>query len=68
MSKRLGVNPTAVSYNASFVKIYNATGSLERFENKYVLFYFEKKLRSRGIGSRLIPPKAEEVSDFGRRD
>jgi hypothetical protein len=29
-----GPNPTIVSYNASVVKIYNATGSLVRFESK----------------------------------
>jgi hypothetical protein len=31
---RTGPNPTIVSYNTSAVKIYNATGSLLRFENK----------------------------------
>jgi hypothetical protein len=31
-----------VSYNASVVKIYNAKGSLVRFENKNAFFYFEK--------------------------
>jgi hypothetical protein len=30
-------------YNASAVKIYNATNSLVRFENKDVFFYFEKR-------------------------
>jgi hypothetical protein len=30
-----------VSYNASVVKIYNATSSLVRFENKNILIYFE---------------------------
>jgi hypothetical protein len=30
----LGANPTIVSYNASAVKIYNATSSGVRFENK----------------------------------
>jgi hypothetical protein len=37
-----GPNPTIVSYNASVVKIYNATSSLVRFENKNIFFYFEK--------------------------
>jgi hypothetical protein len=37
----LGANPTTLCYNASVVKIYNATGSLVRFENKS-LFHFEK--------------------------
>jgi hypothetical protein len=53
-----------VSYNASAVKFYNSTGSLARFENKNISFYFEKrsslwrrwrcscKLRSCRIGSR----------------
>jgi hypothetical protein len=30
-----GPNPTIVSYNASAVKLYNATGSLLRFENNF---------------------------------
>jgi hypothetical protein len=58
-----GVNPTIVSYNASAVKIYNATISLVRLENKNILLYFEKrfsllqrlrwscKFQSRRIGS-----------------
>jgi hypothetical protein len=33
-----GANPTI----ASAVKIYNATSSLVRFENKNIFFYFEK--------------------------
>jgi hypothetical protein len=37
-----GANPTIVIYNTSFVNFYNATGSLARFENKNILFYFEK--------------------------
>jgi hypothetical protein len=52
-----------VIYNASAVKIYNATGILARFENTNILFYFEKlsgllqrrrgscKFESRRIGS-----------------
>jgi hypothetical protein len=39
-----GPNPTTSIYNASVVNFYNATGSLARFENKNVLFYFEKTL------------------------
>jgi hypothetical protein len=39
-----GANPTTVNYNASAVKIYIATSSLERFENKNIFFYFEKTL------------------------
>jgi hypothetical protein len=34
-----GANPTIVNYNASAVKIYNAKGSLVRFENKIIFFY-----------------------------
>jgi hypothetical protein len=61
-----GVNPTIASYNASVVNFYNATGSLARFENKNILFYFVKhcrllqrwrcscKLKNRRIGSRDI--------------
>jgi hypothetical protein len=36
-----GANPTIVIYNASVVNFYNATGSLARFENKNILFFFE---------------------------
>jgi hypothetical protein len=36
-----GANPMIVSYNASAVKTYNATGSLVRFESKYIVFCFE---------------------------
>jgi hypothetical protein len=32
-----------VSYNASVVNFNSATGSLARFENKNILFYFEKR-------------------------
>jgi hypothetical protein len=35
-----GANPTIVRYNASVVNFYNATGSLVRFENKNIIFYF----------------------------
>jgi hypothetical protein len=38
-----GANPTIVSYNAIACKIYNAAGSLARFVNKNILFYFEKR-------------------------
>jgi hypothetical protein len=38
---RSGANPTIASYNTSAVKIYNATSSLVRFENKKM--YFEKR-------------------------
>jgi hypothetical protein len=58
-----GPNPTTSVYNASVVNLYNATGSLARFENKNILFYFEKcssllqrwrcscKFKNRKIGS-----------------
>jgi hypothetical protein len=39
-----GAKPTIVSYNASTVKIYNATSSLVRFGNRNIFFYFEKTL------------------------
>jgi hypothetical protein len=35
--KKTGANPTIVSYNDGVVKIYNATSSLLRFENKNML-------------------------------
>jgi hypothetical protein len=38
---RPGANPTIVSYNASAVKIYDATSSLVRFGNKK--YYLEKR-------------------------
>jgi hypothetical protein len=34
MTSKLGANPTTVIYNASAVKIYSATSSLVRFEEK----------------------------------
>jgi hypothetical protein len=54
-----GANPTIVSYNVSAVKIYNATRSLVRFENKNIFFRLKRssllqhncKLRSRRIRS-----------------
>jgi hypothetical protein len=66
-----GASPAIVSYNASVVNFYSAsvvnfysaTGSLACFENKNILFYFEKrssllqrgrcscKFKSRRIGS-----------------
>jgi hypothetical protein len=62
-----GANPTIASYNASAVKIYNATNTLVRFKNKkYYLLQRKKrssllqrwrcrcKLRSRMIGSRYV--------------
>jgi hypothetical protein len=39
-----GANPTFVSYSAGAVKIYNATNSLVRFENKNIFFYFRNAL------------------------
>jgi hypothetical protein len=33
-----GTNPTIVSYNASVVKIYNATNSIARFQNENHFF------------------------------
>jgi hypothetical protein len=37
-----GANPTIASYNPSAVKNYNAKSSQVRFENKIILFYYEK--------------------------
>jgi hypothetical protein len=37
-----GSKQTIVSYNASVVKIYNTMGSLVRFKNKNIFFYFGK--------------------------
>jgi hypothetical protein len=38
-----GANPTTSGYNTSIEKIYNATGSLARFENRNIFFCFEKR-------------------------
>jgi hypothetical protein len=38
-----GANPTTSNYNASVVKIYNATGSLARYENMKIFFCFVKR-------------------------
>jgi hypothetical protein len=35
-----GADPTTSGYNASAVKIYNATSSLVRFQNKNISLYF----------------------------
>jgi hypothetical protein len=39
-----GANPTIVSYNASVVKVYNTTNSLDRFESKNISFILLKTL------------------------
>jgi hypothetical protein len=39
-----------VSYNASAVKIYNATSSLVRFENKNIFFYLKNALAHYSAG------------------
>jgi hypothetical protein len=39
-----GSNPTTSIYNASAVNAYNPAGSLPRFENKNIVFFFEKAL------------------------
>jgi hypothetical protein len=36
-------DPTIVIYNASVVNFYNAAGSLARFKNKNILFYYVKR-------------------------
>jgi hypothetical protein len=38
-----GYDPAIVIYNANALKIYNARGSLLRFVNKYMLFFYIKK-------------------------
>jgi hypothetical protein len=38
-----GANPTTLSYNASFVKIYSAANSMARFENKKLFFFADVK-------------------------
>jgi hypothetical protein len=75
-----GANPTTASYNASVVNFYNATGSLERFENKNILCYFEKrssllqswrcsyKFRSRRIGPWLQIREDDSVFYCGYGD
>jgi hypothetical protein len=39
----LGENSTIASYNASVENFYNAAGSLARFDNKNISFYFGKR-------------------------
>jgi hypothetical protein len=46
----IGANPTIAIYNASAVKIYNATSSLVRFEDTNILFFIEKTLNSEVVG------------------
>jgi hypothetical protein len=43
-AKSTGANPTIESYNASAVKIYNATSSLVRFKDIIFCSTFEKTL------------------------
>jgi hypothetical protein len=38
-----GPDPTIANYNASVVNFYNAAGSLARFKNKNILFYYVKR-------------------------
>jgi hypothetical protein len=38
-----GANPSIAIYNASAVKIYNATGSLARFVSENIFTYSEKR-------------------------
>jgi hypothetical protein len=40
-------NPTVASYKSSAAKMYNATNSLVRFENKNIFFYLEKPIIQR---------------------
>jgi hypothetical protein len=42
-TKSPAANPTTSSYNASAVKIYNATSSLVRFEINGIFCYFEER-------------------------
>jgi hypothetical protein len=35
-----GPNPAIINYNAGAVKIYNATSTLVRSENKIIFFFF----------------------------
>jgi hypothetical protein len=45
-----GTNPTIASYKASVVNFYNATtGSLARFGNKNIFFFFEKRYCNAGV-------------------
>jgi hypothetical protein len=43
-------NLTIARYNAGVVNFYNATGSLARFENKNIIFYFKKALAYNNAG------------------
>jgi hypothetical protein len=57
-----GPNPTIASNNASVVNFYNATGSIVRFINKNIFFFYSKNalayynagciFENRRIGSR----------------
>jgi hypothetical protein len=45
------------NYNASVVNFYNATGSLARYENKNILFYFENALAHYNTGAVAVNSK-----------
>jgi hypothetical protein len=44
-----GANPTIASYNASVVNSPNGTGSLARFKNKNIIFYFALAYYNAGV-------------------
>jgi hypothetical protein len=63
-----GSNPTIASYNASAVKIYSATSSLVRFENKNIFFYFKKTLNPTRYSAGVVAVNSKVVGlapDFG---
>jgi hypothetical protein len=57
-----GANPTIASYNASVVNFYNAMGSLVRFENKNIIFYFKNALAYYNAGAVAVSSKVVRLA------